>query len=64
MRLKKNYGADILVEVDIHRVKQSEVAQLIADLNTDESVHGIIIQLPLEDPSQATALIWRLEKLR
>lgn len=57
MRLKKNYGADILVDVDIHRVKQTEVAQLVKDLNDDDSVHGIIIQLPLEDTSQTDTLL-------
>ena len=29
MRLKKNYGADILVDVDIHRVAQDEVRELL-----------------------------------
>lgn len=57
MRLKKSYGSDILVDVDIHRVKQTEVAQLVKDLNDDESVHGVIIQLPLEDTAQTDELL-------
>ncbi|MGB4967845.1 MAG: bifunctional 5,10-methylenetetrahydrofolate dehydrogenase/5,10-methenyltetrahydrofolate cyclohydrolase [Candidatus Saccharimonadales bacterium] len=52
MRMKKRYGADILVEVDIHRVEQPGVTQLIERLNADPSVHGIIVQLPLADPSE------------
>src|SRR5580765_4654854 len=52
MRLKKHYGADILVDVDVHRVKQTEVPALLQKLNADASVHGIILQLPLEDPAQ------------
>lgn len=52
MRLKQQYGADILVDVDIHRVKQTEVATTLNMLSKDKSVHGIIVQLPLEDPSQ------------
>ncbi|MEI7683265.1 MAG: bifunctional 5,10-methylenetetrahydrofolate dehydrogenase/5,10-methenyltetrahydrofolate cyclohydrolase [Candidatus Saccharibacteria bacterium] len=52
MRLKKQYGADIGVEVEIHRIKQAVAPALIAKLNNDDSVHGIITQLPLEDPSQ------------
>ncbi len=56
-RLKKRYGADILVDVDIHRVKQPEVTQLITALNTDESVHGVIVQLPLADPSQTSEIL-------
>lgn len=52
MRLKKRYGEDILVEVDIHRIRQSEALEKIKTLNEDNSVHGIIVQLPLEDPSE------------
>ena len=57
IRLKKRYGADILVDVDIHRVKQAEAPALIEQLNADPSVHGIIIQLPLEDPTQTDELV-------
>lgn len=52
MRMKRRYGADILVDVDVHKVEQSEAAALIKQLNADDSVHGVIVQLPLEDPSQ------------
>jgi methylenetetrahydrofolate dehydrogenase (NADP+)/methenyltetrahydrofolate cyclohydrolase len=57
MRLKKKYGADILIDVDIHRVEQTAVAALLNKLNNDDSVHGIIIQLPLEDPNQTEELV-------
>lgn len=57
VRLKQQYGADILVEVDIHRVDQAEVPELIHKLNQDESVHGIITQLPLADPSQTDEIV-------
>jgi len=56
MRMKQRYGDDIGVLVDIHRIKQAEVAALVARLNDDPDVHGIIIQLPLADPSQTQAL--------
>jgi methylenetetrahydrofolate dehydrogenase (NADP+)/methenyltetrahydrofolate cyclohydrolase len=56
VRQKKNYGADILVDVAVHRVGLSEVPQLAEMLNNDISVQGIIIQLPLEDPSQTDAI--------
>ncbi len=52
MRLKKQYGHDILVDVDIHRVTMDDLEKEIARLNQDDLVHGIILQLPLEDPSQ------------
>jgi methylenetetrahydrofolate dehydrogenase (NADP+)/methenyltetrahydrofolate cyclohydrolase len=57
MRLKKRYGTDILVDVDIHRVKQTEVKSLLNMLSNDAGVHGIIVQLPLEDPSQTEATV-------
>ena len=56
MRLKREYGSDILVEVDVHRVTQTELPTLVQKLNEDSDVHGIIIQLPLEDPSQTDQL--------
>ncbi len=52
VRMKQRYGADILVEVDLHRISQPEVPELLKTLNADSSVHGIIVQLPLEDPAQ------------
>lgn len=57
VRLKKQYGTDILIDVDIHRVNQSEVPALINKLNNDEDVHGIITQLPLDDPSQTDEIV-------
>lgn len=47
VRMKQRYGQDILVDVDIHRPPAGEVIAAIERLNVDETVHGIIIQLPL-----------------
>lgn len=57
MKLKKNYGNDILVEVDIHREKQTDLLDKIKTLNNDNTVHGIIVQLPLEDTSQTDQVL-------
>jgi methylenetetrahydrofolate dehydrogenase (NADP+)/methenyltetrahydrofolate cyclohydrolase len=57
MRMKKRYGADLDVDVDIHKVAQADAPELIKQLNADESVHGIIIQLPLEHPEETDALV-------
>lgn len=57
VRLKKSYGADILVDVDVHFVPQKEVKELLQMLNKDKSIHGIIIQLPLPDPTQTDAIV-------
>jgi len=52
MRLKRAYGEDILVEVDIYNPSESEIFDKIKELNKDDNVHGIIIQLPLANPDQ------------
>ncbi len=57
IRLKERYGADILIDVDVHKVAQAAIPDLLTTLNADAGVHGIILQLPLEDPSQTEALV-------
>lgn len=57
VRMKKRYGEDLGAEVEIHKVKQSEVAELVKKLNADDSVHGMIIQLPLNDIEQTDELL-------
>jgi methylenetetrahydrofolate dehydrogenase (NADP+)/methenyltetrahydrofolate cyclohydrolase len=57
MRMKTRYGDDIQIAVDIHRIKQADALQTIAQLNDDPSVHGIIVQLPIEDPSQTDNIV-------
>lgn len=52
LALKKSYGTDILVEVDIHKVPQEQALEVIDRLNKDAAVHGVILQLPLADPKQ------------
>lgn len=56
VRLKKNYGADIGIDVEQHFIDQSDAKETIAKLNADISVQGIIIQLPLVDTSQTDEL--------
>jgi len=52
VRMKQRYGADILVDVDVHAVSSEALFDTIRHLNEDISVQGIIIQLPLADTSQ------------
>lgn len=61
MRLKKQYGEDILIDVDIYRVSQSEASEKIEELNSDASVHGIIVQLPLADTSATDEILNKVE---
>ena len=57
MRMKKKYGADLQVDVDIHRVKQAVAVATIQTLNHDAGVHGIIVQLPLENPDETETIV-------
>lgn len=57
VRLKKEYGNDIFVDVDEYRLDQSEVVEKIKELNSDNNVHGIMTQLPLKDPSQTDEIV-------
>ncbi len=57
VRLKKAYGADILIDVDVRKIPQSQALDLVNTLNQDESVHGIIIQLPLENPDETGHIV-------
>ncbi len=49
MKLKQGYGNDIAIEVTVYTIDQSEAVELIHTLNKDETVHGIIVQLPLPE---------------
>lgn len=57
VRMKISYGEDIMVDVEPHVVSQSDMPSLIARLNKDPSVHGIIIQLPLPDPARTDEIV-------
>lgn len=47
VRMKQAYGQDVLVDVEVVRPRSEEVVSCIESLNNDDSVHGIIVQLPL-----------------
>lgn len=57
VKLKRQYGADIGVEVEVHNPEQADVPALLEKLNQDQSVHGIIIQLPLTDISETEKIV-------
>jgi methylenetetrahydrofolate dehydrogenase (NADP+)/methenyltetrahydrofolate cyclohydrolase len=50
VNLKRQYGEEILVDVTVHKPAEADVLSLIETLNADDTVHGIIIQLPMENP--------------
>lgn len=57
MRLKKGYGADILIDVTVHTIPQAQALGVIHTLNADATTHGIIVQLPLPNISQTNAIL-------
>lgn len=57
MHLKQQYGQDILVDVDVHTIEQPTALERITQLNADPSVHGIIVQIPIPDPSQTDEIL-------
>ena len=57
MRIKRGYGQDILIDVDVLTIDESAAISTIKKLNDDPSVHGIIVQIPLPDPSKTTATL-------
>jgi methylenetetrahydrofolate dehydrogenase (NADP+)/methenyltetrahydrofolate cyclohydrolase len=62
MRLKREYGEDILVEVDIYKPSNDRLLEQIEELNRDENIHGIIVQLPLADTSQTENAVTAVDR--
>jgi len=57
MKLKQSYGEEIAVDVDVHTIKQDDAIKTIEMLNKDKDIHGIIVQIPLPDPSQSDVIL-------
>ena len=57
VRLKQTYGEDILIDVDVRRIAVDGVLNLIHELNVDDSVHGIVVQLPLAKPERTDEIV-------
>jgi methylenetetrahydrofolate dehydrogenase (NADP+)/methenyltetrahydrofolate cyclohydrolase len=57
MKLKQTYGADVLIDVEVHTIDQAEALERIAQLNEDPTVHGIIVQIPLPNIAQTDGIL-------
>ena len=55
--LKQKYGNDISIETEIFKIDQTKAIETINKLNNDDSIHGIIVQLPLPDTSQTDEIV-------
>lgn len=57
VRIKAQYAADILIEFEQIACAQSAMVEVIQRLNRDDSVHAIVVQLPLDDISQTDEIV-------
>lgn len=57
VRLKQRYGDDILIETVIETCDEDGMPAVITRLNEDVSVHGIIVQLPLDTPEKTDEIV-------
>ncbi len=49
VRMKVAYAKDISIEVEVATVAENDMKEYIAKANVDSTIHGIIVQLPLEN---------------
>lgn len=57
VRMKRRYGDDILIETVVESHSEADMPAALERLNSDDSVHGIIVQLPLDDPSRTEEIM-------
>ena len=57
VRMKQRYAADILIETEIVSLAQADMPAYIKKANRDPSVHGIVIQLPLDEPKGTESIV-------
>lgn len=50
VRVKRRYADDILITVDIVKRDAHMMYDAIAEANADKTVHGVIVQLPIDQP--------------
>ena len=62
MQLKKTYGADIGVEVEITKITPDDAVEKIQTAASNAKVTGIIVQLPLKDVSMDVLDLIPLDK--
>lgn len=57
VRLKQRYGNDILIETTVETAVDDDMGTVIERANKDPSIHGIIVQLPLEDITKTDKIL-------
>lgn len=57
IRMKRSYGDDILIETAVETLAEADMPAAIERLNLDPTVHGIIVQLPLDTPARTDEIV-------
>lgn len=57
VRMKQRYGDDILIESVVETLADEDMPATIAKYNEDSTVHGIIVQLPIDDPAKTDTIV-------
>ncbi len=60
MRLKKRYGEDILIDVEIFRTNADDIMPTIEKLNNRQDIQGVIVQLPISDMSRVDEVLGKV----
>lgn len=57
VRMKQRYAEDLSITVEVMKLPQDQMVEAIRKANQDESVQGIVVQLPLDEPSETEAIV-------
>lgn len=57
VRMKRRYGDDILIETIVETLEDDAMITAIKAYNADDAVHGIIVQLPIDDVTKTNDII-------
>lgn len=57
IRMKRRYGEDILIDTQVESLSEADMPEAIVRFNKDETVHGIIVQLPLDDIDKTDEIV-------
>ena len=57
VKLKRRYGEEIGVAVDIERCGQNDLLHKVKEINADKTVHGMIIQLPIPEQDELETIL-------
>ncbi len=57
VRMKERYSDDIQIETIVETLSEDEMPAKIAEHNADPSVHGMIVQLPLDDKARTDEIV-------